>query len=371
MKLLATKTSAVLLAAGIISAMSGCGGGDGIESYSVARQSVINREHGVEGKSRRLPAAGPARTLAAIVSQGDDGWFFKLTGPPEAVAPHEAEFNAFVKSIHFSAAGKPQWKLPPEWSEEPSSGMRYATILVNVDEEDEARQRLELSVIKLPRNEPDETAFVLANVNRWRDQLSLPPIAAKDLKQETRHVKLDGATAIVVDLTGTSKPGGMSGAPFAGGGPMSRSPQAVEPAPTGKLTYKTPEGWQEGAAGGMRKAAFEVRQGDRRIEITVIDLDAAAGDVLANVNRWRGQLKLSPVDAAELAKDLKEVRLGNAAGKQVELESPAGAEPRQALLGVIAEHGGRAWFIKLMGDAELAEREKPRFAEFVRSIELP
>ena len=41
---------------------------------------------------------------------------------------------------------------------------------------------------------------------------------------------------------------------------------------------------------------------------------------------------------------------------------------QQAILGVIAERNGLAWFIKLQGDQELASREKQNFEDFVRSL---
>ena len=47
------------------------------------------------------------------------------------------------------------------------------------------------------------------NVNRWRGQLQLPPIGADALAGESVQVPLDGATATVVDLLGTSAGGGM------------------------------------------------------------------------------------------------------------------------------------------------------------------
>ena len=42
-----------------------------------------------------------------------------------------------------------------------------------------------------------------------------------------------------------------------------------------------------------------------------------------------------------------------------------------SILGVMAAAGGRVWFTKLLGDADLAQREKPRFEAFVKSLALP
>ena len=135
------------------------------------------------------------------------GWFFKITGSPEVVGPHLADFNKFVNSIRFAnPAGNPAWKFPEGWTESPGSSMRFATIQLGDDE-----KPLDMSVIMLPRIEEDEAAYVLANVNRWRKQLQLPPLEASQLANETKRVDLDGAHAIVIDLKGESAGDGMGG----------------------------------------------------------------------------------------------------------------------------------------------------------------
>ncbi len=92
--------------------------------------------------------------------------------------------------------------------------------------------------------------------------------------------------------------------------------------------------------------------------------------MLANVNRWRGQLNLDEVAASALAKLVKPISVGGAAGSYVQLTGPADAKPQQTILGVIAPHGEQVWFIKLQGDAPLAERERERFEAFVKSIKF-
>lgn len=146
---------------------------------------------------------------------------------------------------------------------------------------------------------------------------------------------------------------------------------AAKPQATGgPLSFETPEGWEQGKAGGMRKAAFEVRDKEQKVEITVIDLAASAGDLLPNVNRWRGQIQLPDVTADELAKQLKKVDVGGQAGDYIELIGPEQEGKKQTILGVILRDADRSWFFKLQGDAALAEREKPRFEAFVQSIKF-
>ena len=316
---------------------------------------------------------GPGRTLAAIVPHGPLAWFFKLTGPKDDVAAHADEFNAFMKSVQFGEEGAPpKWKLPEGWKQQPGTGMRHATIQVPGED---AAAPLELTIITLPRGDASETEYTLSNVNRWRGQLQAKPLTTADLEKETRRLELTGATATLVDIAGMLAPDSSMRPPFAGPmqpGVSQTGPDLPRPVAGGtKVTYTTPEGWGIGRAEGMRKAAFHIAEGDKSADVTIIDLDPSAGDLLANVNRWREQVKLSPVTQAELEKELKPLKHATGEAQFVALVGPEDAKPRQTILGAIAITGGRAWFIKLLGDAELAERERERFEKFVNSVQFP
>jgi hypothetical protein len=104
------------------------------------------------------------------------------------------------------------------------------------------------------------------------------------------------------------------------------------------------------------------------VEITV---SSAGGDLLANVNRWRGQIGLPPIGTAELTEVVESIDTLGVSGAYVELTGPASAAKRETILGVRADAGGQTWFVKLKGDADLAQREKARFEAFVKSLKLP
>ena len=60
--------------------------------------------------------------------------------------------------------------------------------------------------------------------------------------------------------------------------------------------WTAPEGWTEQPATGFRKGSFLVRSADgKQADISVISFPQQAGGLLANVNRWRDQLKLAPI----------------------------------------------------------------------------
>jgi hypothetical protein len=214
----------------------------------------------------------------------------------------------------------------------------------------------------------------------------MKPIAASELAETTKSLKVDGHDATLVSLVGVGS-GGMSGAPFAGGAgglpadhpPLTSAPQTSVPqaaagprgAPkntSGELKFEVPPGWKEGAANAFSMVAYKVTDGAKQVDITV---SAAGGDVLSNVNRWRGQVGLSPIDQAELAKTGRKIETFGTSGDYVELVAPPGAAQRRTILGVRAEAGGNTWFVKLIGDSELAAHEKSNFEAFVKSLKLP
>ena len=374
---------AVLL---VVAASSGCSRQEQVRSYSTPKQAALDKLHGVEPVAKQsvakqqAPAPGsPARMLGAIVPLADQGLFFKVTGAPAAVERHAAEFAAFVDSLHFATSGKPAWKLPDGWAEEPGSGMRMATLRI-ADKE----QPLELSVIPLPRAEgdTDESAYLLSNINRWRGQLKLDPLDAKALTAETKRKKVDGHDVVTCDFTGQQgdsgmpgmgmMPGSMGAGPFAGGpasAPVAGPAAPAKAAADGtKPEYRVPAGWTEKAVGPFAVAAFQVMDEGRQVDVTI---SSAGGELLANVNRWRGQLQLEPLNEDELKKELKSVAVGSTTGQLVELVGPESSGARKAIFGAVVPRGDRSWFFKLTGDAQLAEREKPKFEEFLKSVTLP
>jgi len=63
------------------------------------------------------------------------------------------------------------------------------------------------------------------------------------------------------------------------------------------VRWKAPSGWEEQPATGFRKGSFIARSPDgRSADISVVSFPESAGGLLANVNRWRAQLKLAPVN---------------------------------------------------------------------------
>ena len=88
--------------------------------------------------------------------------------------------------------------------------------------------------------------------------------------------------------------------------------------------------------------------------------------MIENVNRWRGQLGLEPVEGKDLEKMLKPVE---ALGSEARLVNLTGTSKRsqleERLVGVIAPQGELTWFYKLMGTPDLVEKSQEGFLEYL------
>lgn len=132
--------------------------------------------------------------LAAVLSLSSETWFFKLTGPSTKLHEKGNEiFMSFLSNVRIvemqEAATAPsqspeiQIIAPEDWEVSQGSSMRVASFAVK----GEGGATADVSVIPLPGN----SGSVLDNVNRWRDQVQLPPLATAD--DPALGVEMDGA----------------------------------------------------------------------------------------------------------------------------------------------------------------------------------
>lgn len=320
-----------MVCAGLL--LAGCQEQEQIRSYDVAKATV---------------AAGPAprkqRLLAVMVPRADHVWFFKLLGDEQAVGEQAPAFDRFLASVRFAdQEGEPiKWTVPEGWKQIPGAGELYAR-LRQVGKE----PTLEITITKLPAGAKDPRA----NIDRWRGQLGLGPVSEDELKNLAGNVQVDGVEATRVDFSGGARKRG--GPAFARGRPFQ---------------FTKPDDWEErppdNHKGIYRPAVFLVRDGEHRAEVSVVP---AGGGAAANVNRWRRQLGLEPLDDAQIQKEIR--RLDGAAG-QASYVDLTGRDPTgpQRILAAWIVHGGRTWFVKMMGTPELVGKQQAAFEAFVQSI---
>ena len=353
-------------------ALVGCGEDETIRQYTVDK-SIDERPQAAQQEQQML---------GAIVPNKDTTWFFKLVGAPDDVSATENQFREIINSVKFGESGDPTWQLSQGWTEQRTGGITFAK-LAPPDREVSAT----VTQLASPPATDDSSwqSWVLANVNRWRKQLALSDqdwSAMQSELQELQSLNQGESRAYYVSLRG--KGSGQMGGPFSGG-PFSGGPSAGGPFSNGQpgppmmpssqaprsaapeLTYAVPPGWEQGQAGGMRMATFQVKQGEQQAEVTVI---AAGGDERSNVARWQRQL-VPDADEAKVdavMAQAEKVEVNGVAASVYTIKGAEGPEQSAFLAAIVPWQPSSQLFIKFIGPAQLAERERDSFVTFVKSI---
>lgn len=280
------------------------------------------------------------RLLGAIVpSASQDYWMVKLAGETQAVAAEKANFMAFVNSMTFPPDDSMPvtWSVPPGWTQEAGRGLRFASLYV-------AEPGLVVTVFRFG---PETARMVPQNVNRWRAQLNLPPISVDDFVRLPRQ-KIGDTEGWIIDLESKT---------------LAEQPQAEVEEP---VTPETPPGWEAlPRAGAPRLAGYKIGKGTDSAEMTVTQFPGDVGGLAANVNRWRDQVGLGPIDAAKIQTETTTIEVR---GKPYVYVDAAG--PMERVLGVIYPIGENTIFFKLKGPKATVGKEKTAFENFVRSFPM-
>ena len=134
----------------------------------------------------------------------------------------------------------------------------------------------------------------------------------------------------------------------------------AQSAPT--IEYKLPEGWTASPeARPMRHATIMTPE---KTEVVVTVFPGDVGGMLANVNRWRGQVGLQPIAEADIAKHTAQVKLAD--GTTATTMDFTGANGR--ILAASIPQKDRTWFIRSMGQVEPVGKTKAGFDAMVKSV---
>ncbi|MBA2434996.1 MAG: hypothetical protein M3480_02985 [Verrucomicrobiota bacterium] len=333
--------------------------------------------------------------------------------PTPAIIPPTAQAGAAGPAVH--------WTAPAGWEEQAASGFRKGSFIVTGPD----GKKADVSVISFP----EAAGGLLANVNRWRDQLKLPPItdvvqagtpmevAGRDMffvelvseqplspdgsksrilggifpaGSETWFFKMIGPDALVAsqregfkqflqsvhpaegEVASSTAPGPMS-ANAGGNDSNAPTPPPIQSAQGAPVQYTLPSGWKEKPLTPMRLASFQATAPNgKETDISVVALPGVAGGDLANVNRWRGQMQLPPIDEDALAKTAEHVTVNGHDFLLVDLasEQPINGE-KQRILAAILDENERSWFIKMTGEDAAVASQKSAFTDFLRGLKIP
>jgi hypothetical protein len=339
--------------------------------------------------------------LAAGCNRSDEQIkVYRLIKPSSESTPPDkdslASTNAPVKStLERVPSASSNVATPPNWEPQQLSEMRQASFLVRGANGATA----DISFVKLGPS----AGNVLENVNRWLGQLAQPPISPDKLATMIQKVSTPRGEVDVVDLSGKPESGdektdgrivaGIAsdeGTSFykmrgnralvgeqkenflkwvrsmrsdTGDQTMTQSGAPMS-APSGKpqIKWEVPAGWSPNPASAIRYASFAAGDGSGgKVDISVITFPGDGGDDLSNINRWRQQIGLAPIDMN--AANITPLKSGETVFATIDI---AGANART--LAAWTRRDGHAWFFKLTGPSPTVEKEKVNFGKFVQSV---
>ena len=98
----------------------------------------------------------------------------------------------------------------------------------------------------------------------------------------------------------------------------------------------------------------------------MVVLPGPAGGELANVNRWRNQIGLAPLDEGAMAAARKVVKAR--AGPISVYDFTSEGTRRSRVVAGLAEAGGSTWFVKMSGDEQAVAAARPDFLRLLESL---
>jgi len=144
-------------------------------------------------------------------------------------------------------------------------------------------------------------------------------------------------------------------------------PPPPAPADAGALRWTLPKGWTQSGASAMRYATLKVPL-PGKVDVSVVVLPGPAGGELANVNRWRGQIGLPPIDEAALSSARKAV--ASKAGTVSVFDFTSDGQVKTRMVAGLLSAEGNTWFVKMVGDADPVGTARPEFIHLLESLRL-
>ncbi len=184
-----------------------------LDAEEAARQLHELPVNDEQGKLFELSGADPSkpdRIITVMIHRPAASWFYKLQGDAAPVEAHRAAFLDFIKSVRLGESGAALSSpvpaapaapavptsgvfakaAPGSWTPLPAGQMQLAKFAV--PEVRGATAQVSVSVFDT------DTGGTLANVNRWRRQIGLAPIAEGELPSVAQPLdpKLPGAVLV-------------------------------------------------------------------------------------------------------------------------------------------------------------------------------
>jgi hypothetical protein len=151
------------------------------------------------------------RIVAAVVARSQETWIFKMRGNAALVGAHKQAFLDWAAGVEpddapppdpppFPAPAlqpspgrEPAWQLPAGWLAVPATPPHFACF--SIPHSGNATGRISVILLAGDGGGP------LANVNRYRSKLGLPPVSQQDLATATQTLWCGDTEMTLIDLT--------------------------------------------------------------------------------------------------------------------------------------------------------------------------
>ncbi len=153
--------------------------------------------------------------------------------------------------------------------------------------------------------------------------------------------------------------------PIDGNAPMVATPGLAPAAQDMNYVWQAPEEWASKAASSMRIASYAVPGDGGDADFSLVRLAGAAGGLVGNVNRWRGQIALPPASAGEIEESV--VAVPTALGVDAKVVEMSNND--QMIMSAIIEHEGGVLFVKLQGPSATVTAAREGYRQFISSID--
>ena len=132
------------------------------------------------------------------------------------------------------------------------------------------------------------------------------------------------------------------------------------------LTWNLPDTWVPSKGHSMRLASFDVPYSKGVGDLSIVSLSGSSGGLLANVNRWRGQVELEPINETDIltTSTVGESKMGPYRVFKMINENKKG----KAIIAAVLPTGEKTFFIKLTTDVQGISELEPSFKKFCSSI---
>jgi len=339
---------------------------------------------------------------------------------PEPVETYRVpkEISRTADSADFAASDY-HWMVPEGWEEKPAESMRLASM--------ETPGGGNFSITILP-DSPD-----LENANRWRRQMGKPPLSESQMEQareilptavgpfhlfqfegdrpgdpsilaaihrrgeQAVFFKLEGAQEVIreqrphfikflegfhfaedhdnglLDNPESSAFAANEAAPGASSPDMSVLPgmeSDVHAIPDAR--WEAPGHWESTSGSSVRKGSYRIGNAGETgsLDFSITAFPGDVGGYVSNINRWRGQLGLPPLNAAGIEKQTRHITVDGFDGKQILVHPDNPGPDATGILGAVVPVNGATWFFKLQGPLSLIDSEADYFDNFLSTVDF-